>query len=224
MKRVLAVSDDAELQAFLGVAFGAMAGFQLVHAGSAWEALAELRLRPANLAILDFDSRTWDAYQLLGHMHETHPTLCVLGLTRTPSVAVERRKQPAGPVRMVQRQIAPEALLQKALTMLHGETVGHVEGLQLSSLLQVLDWERKDCLVRVTCKGRIGFLHFLRGLLIHAELEGRAGVEAALEILAWEQALVDFLPVEVSARSIECPLSELLMMAATRRDERERAG
>lgn len=224
MKRVLAVSDDAEFLDFLREAFCSLPGFQVVPAQNGWEAMAELRLRPASLAILDFSARNWDSYQLLGEIHEAHPDLAVLGLTQTAAVAVERRKQPAGPVRMLQRQVAPERLIEEAMAMLHGAAKGHIEGIQLSSLLQVLDWERKDCLCRVTCRGSAGQLHFHRGYLIHAERDKTAGTEAALEILAWEEARIEFLPSRETARSIELPLKELLMMAAQRRDEGERAG
>ena len=223
MKRVLAVSDDPAFLASFREACQTQRGFQLVLASNAWEALAELRLRPASLAILDFNAETWDAYQLLAEIHQQHGGLEIIGLTHTPSVAVERRMKRAGAVRMLHRQTRPGALVEEALFMLHGSAKGHIEGLQLSSLLQVLDWERKDCLLRVQCHGTVGMLHFRRGYLVHAECREVEGLAAALEILAWEDARIDFLPPRDEARSIDLPVKELLLMAAQQRDEGERA-
>ena len=214
MKRVLAVSDDPAFLASFREACQTQRGFQLVLASNAWEALAELRLRPASLAVLDFNSETWDAYQLLGEIQQENAALEIIGLTRTPSVAVERRMKRAGPVRMLHRQARTETLVEEALFMLHGSAKGHIEGLQLSSLLQVLDWERKDCLVRVQCMGSVGLLHFRRGFLVHAECRELEGLAAAMEVLAWEEVRIDFLSAREEGRSINLPLEELLLMAA----------
>lgn len=218
MKRVLAVSEDADFHEFLGEACQSQDGFQIARAMNGWEAMAELRLRRISLAVLDLDARTWDSYLLLGDIHQECPDLALLGLTRTPSVAVERRMKQAGPVRMLPRDARPETLLEEISAQLDAATAGYIQGIQLSSLLQVLDWERKNCLLRVQEEDRSGFLYFQRGLLIHAASGALEGEAAALEILAWEDARVDFLPQSEVGRTIQLPLKELLMMAAERRD------
>lgn len=222
MKRVLAVSDDAGFHEFLRAACRAQSGFQVVSALTGWEALTELNLRPASLAILDFNAATWDAYQVLGEIRQRHAELSILGLTRTPGVAVERRMKHAGPVRMLHREVAPESLLEEMAMMLEGSAKGHIEGLQLSSLLQVLDWERKHCTVRVRAEGRSGLLHFHRGHLIHAEAGVLSGAAAAVDVLMWDDASIEFRPPMDVPRSIELPLKEILLLAAQTRDEADR--
>ncbi len=224
MKRVLAVSEDADFHEFLREACRSQDGFQIASARNGFEAMAELRLRRVSVAILDLDAKTWDSYHLLSEIHGEAPDLAMLGLTRTPTMAVERRMKQAGPVRMLGRDAAPEALLEEINTLLDDGTTGHIEGIQLSSLLQVLDWERKNCLVRVQDRGRAGLLYFQRGFLIHAECGGLHGETAALEVLAWDDARIDFLPQREVERSIHLPLKELLLMAAERRDVAARKG
>lgn len=224
MKRVLAVSEDADFHEFFGDACRSWVGVQFVQARNGWEAMAELRLRPAALAVLDLDATTWDSYQLLGEITGEFPDIPMIGLTRTLSMAIERRMKVAGTVRMLHRSIHPEALLEEIERLLHSGTAGHIEGIQLSSLLQVLDWERKNCLVRVQDQGRDGYLHFQRGLLLHAETGVLRGESAALEILSWEEAKLDFFPASEVERTIQLPLKELLLMAAERRDVAARKG
>ncbi|HJU83415.1 MAG TPA: response regulator [Holophagaceae bacterium] len=221
MKRVLAVSDDAEFHEFLNQACTLSGGFQVVSARNGWEALTEQRLRPADLALLDFNASSWDGYELLGEIHKDHPDLPIIGLTRTPEVATERRMRNAGAVRMLNRQVRPELLLNELMAMLESPAKGHIEGIHLASLLQVLNWERKNCLVRVQSLGRTGMLYFQRGFLVHADCAGMVGEAVALEILGWEETRVDFLPPLQAERSIHRPLDEILMMAAQIRDEEQ---
>ncbi|HJV23806.1 MAG TPA: response regulator [Holophagaceae bacterium] len=221
MKRVLAVSDDAEFHEFLNQACALSGGFQVVSARNGWEAMTEQRLRPADLALLDFNAASWDGYELLGEIHKDHPELPIIGLTRTPEVATERRMRNAGAVRMLNRQVRPELLLNELMAMLESPAKGHIEGIHLASLLQVLNWERKNCLVRVLSLGRTGTLFFHRGFLVHAECAGMVGEAVALEILGWEETRVDFLPFQQAERSIHRPLDEILMMAAQMRDEEQ---
>ncbi|HJV23778.1 MAG TPA: DUF4388 domain-containing protein [Holophagaceae bacterium] len=223
MKRVLAVSDDADFHGFLAQACALTGNFRLAAARSGWEALAELRLRVCDLALLDFNAESWDAYALLGEIHREFATLPIIGLTRTPEMATERRMRNAGAVRMLNRQVRPELLLNELVAMLESPAKGHIEGIHLASLLQVLNWERKNCLVRVQSLGRTGLLHFQRGFLIHAECAGMTGEVVALEILGWEETKLDFLPFQQAERTIQRPLDEILMMAAQFRDE-EQAG
>ncbi len=219
MKRVLAVSDDAEFHEFLSRVCAPTGGFQVVPARDGWEAMAEQRLRPADLALLDFNAATWDAYELLSQLHQHTSYLPVVGLTWTPEVLSERRRPNAGPVRMLNRRVAPEKLLQELMAMLDGPAKGHIEGIHLGSLLQVLSWERKNCLVQVSARGHQGLLYLQRGLLIHAQC-GELGAEsAALTILGWEDAKLDFLPFHRVEPTIQRPLEEILLMAAQARDE-----
>lgn len=219
MKRVLAVSDDTDFHAFLAQACAESGAFQLVSAQNGWEAMAELRLRPAAVALLDFNASSWDAYQLLGEIHQQHPSLAIIGLTRTPEVAMERRMKHAGAVRMLNRRVRPEALIEELGAMLDSSAKGHIEGIHLASLLQVLDWERKNCMLRIQSGGRTGLLHFQRGYLVHADSQDQSGEAAGIEILGWEDARIDFLPYQDVERTIHLPLKEILMRAAQLRDE-----
>lgn len=222
MKRALAVSDDPDFHAFLAQACAALGLLQLISARSGAEAMSQLRMGPVSVAVLDFNAASWDSYQLLNEINQRHPGIAVLGLTQTPEMASERRMKHAGAVRMLNRRVPPETLMEELEAMANASAKGHIEGIHLASLLQVLDWERKNCLVGVYSEGRSGLLHFQRGLLVHAECPGLSGEEAGIEILGWDDASIDFLPSRESPRTVHRPLKELLMLAAQLRDEAER--
>ena len=221
MQRVLAVSDDSAFLECLVQANAISRMFQLVTASNTWEALTEQRLRPAVAALIDLHGSTWDAYQFLGEIHKDFPGLPIIGLTQTTEVALERRARQMGIVRIANRAASPEFLLNEVHFALEASPTGFIEGLHLSSLLQVLHWERKNCRARVQVSDQEGILYFDRGLLVHAVCENLSGRDAAMEILGWEEARVEFMPAEATPRTIHQPLDEILMLVAKHRDEAE---
>jgi hypothetical protein len=97
---------------------------------------------------------------------------------------------------------------------------GSLSGVALPSVLQVLQLERRTCLMRVRSQRRTGMLVVRNGELIHAEYRKRAPLDAALELLAWTDADVQFEPAPTMSATIEAPIDFLLLESARRHDER----
>jgi hypothetical protein len=100
---------------------------------------------------------------------------------------------------------------------------GVVRGLGLSSLLQLLNWEKKTATLTVLSQGRAGYLYVRDGDLIHAACEGQEGLQAAYEVLTWEGVHVEFVGTCRVGQSITLPVTEVLMNSALFRDLRESA-
>lgn len=222
MQRILAVSDDQAYLTSLVEASHKHRMFQLVTAPLGWSALAEQRLRPSEVVLVDLQAGAWEAYQFLGELHKEFPNVPLMGLTLASEVALERRARQMGIVRMVNRSAPPKEVLDEVHFALEAAPQGHIEGLHLSSLLQVLHWERKNCRALVQNAQREGTLYFDRGLLIHAVQGDLSGQAAAQEILGWNQSRVEFLSHQASPRTIHLVLNELLMLVAQDRDEKDR--
>jgi predicted regulator of Ras-like GTPase activity (Roadblock/LC7/MglB family) len=109
--------------------------------------------------------------------------------------------------------------------MLKQRVKGRVENLTLASFLQLLEMERKTCSLAVSSNGHRGLLYLREGHLVGAETAGLKGQPAALEVVTWENAVIDISdhlpPFEPE---IDATLRFLLMEGMRLKDERQEAG
>lgn len=98
-----------------------------------------------------------------------------------------------------------------------------VDGLTLSGFAQLLEIERKTCLLRAWRGTRTADLLFRKGELVDASLEDLRGLAAAMEVLTWSRSHLEVLPAieDDLPRTIEEPLSWLLLESARLLDERQ---
>ena len=106
--------------------------------------------------------------------------------------------------------------------------VGALEHFGLSSLLVLLDLERKSGVAVVAGPGGHGRLFVRRGRVMRAIIEGaeagRTGALAVYELLTWSEGRFEFHPVEVDGEDeIGSSTSFLLMEGARLQDERREA-
>ncbi|WP_181391988.1 DUF4388 domain-containing protein [Deinococcus irradiatisoli] len=99
---------------------------------------------------------------------------------------------------------------------------GTLQGLMLSSFLQMMEWESKSVSVHVSTAEKWGRLHLYQGKFVSAYVHGKAlsDEEAAVEILTWDNISIS---VERSYHNhrdvVGLPLSSLIMDAMVRKDE-----
>ena len=102
----------------------------------------------------------------------------------------------------------------------------HVEGFSLPGFVQLLEVERKTCLLRISQGEEIGDLMFRKGELVDAHVGERSGEAAALALLAWGDGVrLDLhAGVRPRRRTIDRPLNRLLLEAMRLEDESNRDG
>ncbi len=64
---------------------------------------------------------------------------------------------------------------------------GFLHGFTLANFLQYVEMDEKSWTLKIRSCDQSGFLHFRDGILLDAQIEGKNGEEAALEILSWDQ-------------------------------------
>ncbi len=102
---------------------------------------------------------------------------------------------------------------------------GHLQNVAPAAFVQMIAIERETCALGVRADGRQGTLFFVDGDLCHAVAGELRGEEAALLILGWDLADVETQAVaEQPPRSINAPLTFILLEAMRRRDERANPG
>ena len=99
---------------------------------------------------------------------------------------------------------------------------GFLHGFTLANFLQYVEMDEKSWTLKILSREQSGFLHFQDGILLDAQIDGKSGDEAALEILSWDQVDIN-VEGDCSAKKskISLPLRYLLIEANRLRDERE---
>lgn len=101
---------------------------------------------------------------------------------------------------------------------------GRIQGVSLSSFLQMSEMEGSTCTLQVQAGNRTGTLHLLNGSLIDAESGSLKHRDAAYAILSWEETEIDIQkPSGRKKNEINLPLMHLLMEALKKKDEFEYA-
>ncbi len=63
---------------------------------------------------------------------------------------------------------------------------GFLHGFTLANFLQYVEMDEKSWTLQIFSEEQTGFLHFREGILLDAQIDGKEGEEAALEILSWD--------------------------------------
>ncbi len=103
-------------------------------------------------------------------------------------------------------------------------TSGQIGGVSLASFLQILEQERKSCILSVHFDGQTGNFYFDDGELIDAEYGEEVGLEAVYALLHWKNPSFRVNEPEDRIRRFTQPLAHILLNAATRQDEENDAG
>ena len=98
-----------------------------------------------------------------------------------------------------------------------------IDGFSLENILQIFSLEKKSQTLRVTKEDKIGLLDIDQGELIHAELPPLTGLQAAQEILVWEDVQIELLPLRPVKQSITSSLINILLEVSKLKDDRKTA-
>jgi hypothetical protein len=95
-----------------------------------------------------------------------------------------------------------------------------LDGLSLFDLVQLECLARSRRIVRVASAGRVGFLYFSDGEIVHASTRNLVGERAALEIMGWNDGVFEVCNIAWPERTtIQMRWQQILLAAAKARDE-----
>jgi len=101
-----------------------------------------------------------------------------------------------------------------------GEGVsGTISSIDITSLLQMINLEKKTTTVKIALKNNTGYLFFDKGEIVHAEFEDMKGEEAAQSLLNLNRGRFSLLQPRKVDKTIDTPFMVLLMNAMKTIDE-----
>ncbi|MCX5864346.1 MAG: response regulator [Deltaproteobacteria bacterium] len=222
MKKVLVVDDDhGFLLSLQAMCRERVDIFEVVTAGNGKEALAVLAGQPIDLVVTDLKMPEMDGFELVSRMSRLRNSVPVIVMTAFGTPEMEDRLMDLGAFQYIEKPVDFELLLQKIKDGLAAGAKGHVSGVSLSSFLQLLELDRKTCTIMARAGARTGLLFFKNGSLINAYADPLSGLDAAFEIISWDQAEIEIHNFcRNRKRTIEAPLGFILIEGARLSDER----
>jgi CheY-like chemotaxis protein len=221
-KTVMLVEDEPATMRFYLTGLRGMREYRVLSATNGAQALAQIQAQPVDVVVTDLRMPVLDGYSLLAILGEKYPSLPVIVLTAVSDPRMLDRAIELGALRVLAKPIRLSLLMEEIRTAAAMQPQGEVRGLPLSSLLQLLNWERKTATLTVRGPDATGYLYVRDGELIHAACEQDEGPPAAQRILGWEGSRVEFVSACRVKATMVLPITELLLEAAIHKDHKPR--
>lgn len=184
LPKVLFVDDDPIVTRFVENTFGQLPrNFAPVVANDGLQAIEILKNEPIKAVITDLQMPKMCGTELLSYIFENHPDIPCGVLTSTPNDVQLKtdliKTFIKKPVRAFTIQSAVKEMLYS-----ENKLSGHISGISLANVLQLVESEAKNCTVEVISKtGESGFFYLKQGRLLDAKYGDHLGIEAAQELL-----------------------------------------
>jgi CheY-like chemotaxis protein len=218
-KKILVVDDEPLFVSSVVDALVSRGFPDVATAGDGREALAQVAKSRFDLIMTDLNMPHLGGVELLAGLSETDFRGRILVVSAYLTDETERAVRQLGAVACLEKPIDLEALVELVESSLaRPESV--LGGLTVAGFTQLLEIERKSCLLRVSSLGHRGDLVFEDGQLIDAVTEDAQGDRAALDILSWHDAELQLHEgPKGQRRRITLPLNHLLLESARLMDE-----
>jgi CheY-like chemotaxis protein len=221
-KTVLIVDDDQGTLRVLENGIGTILDmFDVLTASNGREAVEHLERGRVDALVTDLAMPVMDGFALIAYVTNLKRALPVVVLSGLAASDIGERLAPFGGLRVLAKPASYQDVADALLKALEHVALGHVEGIPLSGVLQLVESERRSCTVVVTSGRRKGRLSFQSGVLIDAFSDdfGADGEAAAYDILGWDDTSIAFehLPDNVR-RTIHTPMQLMLIEVAVTQD------
>ena len=219
-KKILIVDDDPTTLQLLSMALSKRDEFEVLTAGDGKAAVDLLKREEIDLVITDLYMPVLNGLQFLRHINEKHPGMRAIVLTGRGTSEIESKIKSLGDFQYYEKPMDIHVLVEVILRELRSVPSGQIQGIGLSSFLQIIDLEGKICTLTIRSNGKVGYLYFRDGDLIAAETGGLKGEEAARHIINWDNSVIEIANVcKKYRKEIGKSLMHILMESARIKDE-----
>lgn len=220
MKTLLVVDREISNLSMISALFESYRDVRVLGTDSVKRAANILNKVDVNLVLFELSMPNDNGIRLLMYMRKRYPDLPVLAMTRQYTPAIEARVRPYQPLEVFHKPIEPErfmARLTELMNLKHGYTI---QGISLSSYLQLVELEQKTCTLLLMQGKRSGTIHCRNGEVISAQSNGTRGAQAVYDMLFWADAVIEVTEsCETVEREINLSITHLLIEGHCRMDE-----
>lgn len=220
--RLLIVDDDQGQLRLLARAISMRRrDLTVLTASHGLEAIDVLESGPVDLVLTDLQMPEMNGFELLAWVLAHQPHVPVFSMTAYPAESV--RLTALGSLECFTKPLDIAALLERVSGIFAEGARGHIRNIALPSLLQLLEMERKNCMLAVESGAVTGYLHLEEGAIVDARIGDSEGTGAAITMLGWPSPAITILPSRgARRRTIEGSTSFLILEAMRQEDESSR--
>ncbi len=190
IKNVLIVDDDPDILMACREGLSRYArAFSVITAEEGENAAEQLRQQPVSLVVTDLQMPRMDGLGLLAHIMGEYPDIPVIVMTGHSTRQLKALVGRRGAVGYIEKPFLMEDLARKVVAALRRESEGGtLHGFATGMFIQLIVMEGRTCTIRVLNRGsgEKGVLFFLDGELMDARVNTLSGVDAAYEVLSWD--------------------------------------
>ncbi len=224
MDKILIVDDDRILCMLIRKRLQKYTDrFDIIIANDGDEAVNVLRQHKISLLVTDIQMPKMDGMALLGYINNKHPHIPCIVMTSYPTSELAQRSTNDNLFRLFPKPLNFEEFEEAILQAMEQDLpVGTLQGISVSSFLQMIRLEEKTCLFEVQSPGKGKGLFYLQKGIPHDAVYGDLkGEEAAYALIAMEKAKITFknLPRKKITKRIHIETTGLIMEAFRRKDE-----
>jgi CheY-like chemotaxis protein len=224
MKNVLVVDDEKPFLKSLTDGLSVYATqFNVLTAENGEKAIKILDSKEIDLLVTDLNMPVMNGLELLAHMSKHYPTIPAIVITAFGTPTIEKKLKSMGPFLYIEKPLDIDSLAKKILEGLSSSSGGFIRGIALPTFLQLVELEKKTYTLKVKSGGRTGHLYFVKGVLMDADTAKKKGLEAAYDVISWEDVQIEIEGVcRKKKNNINLSLGHLLMEGFRLKDEREK--
>ena len=224
MKNLLIVdSDPITLHAVVGLLKSHGGFFNVLSANSGRTALEVLSAQPIHMVISGLHLPEIENFELMAKMERQYPQIRMIVMTNSASPMLRAKVKQMVTAVHFDQALDLSLLIQRIFSELDIEYGGRIRGVSLPSFLQMIELEDRHCTLKITAKGKSGYLFLQKGAPIAAEFGKLTGRLAALQILTWKNVTIDIdYALPHVNREITKPLMNLIMESGRLIDEEQR--
>jgi GAF domain-containing protein/ActR/RegA family two-component response regulator len=223
MKNILFVDDEETLLFILESRFEEYKDhYNIFTARNGKEAVEILESTAIDFVLTDLNMPEMDGIELLIYLGTTLPHIPAMAMSEYNSPVIVEQLERVGTLRVLDKPVDLDILthtIMKDLSSTYEQ--GALKGISVGSFLQLINMERKTCLLEVHGEEqKRGLFYFSQGELLDATCGDRYGEPAALEIIGWDdvQLYLKDLPKKPKKR-ITSGIMSLMMEGFKLKDE-----
>lgn len=224
MSRILIVEDDPDQARALRRAFAKLRPDFTISIASSGTAAVELMAKQnVDAVITDLQMPEMDGFALLAWFHERWPDVAIFTMSAYDTSETAAQTSKLGASEHFSKPLDESHVVARLGEILSQSVRGTVHNVSLASFLQLLEMERKSCVLTVTSDRKTGALCLDKGVLVAAKNESSTGEAAAIEIVAWPSPSICISRHgDAGPRTINSALGYIVMEAMRVQDEAAR--
>lgn len=221
MKTILLVDDDEIFRETLAARLGhELPDVQVRTAENGKQALDLISESPVDMIVTELNMPVMDGFELLATLREQSSKIPVMVVTEFLLDEVQEILSNLGYYMFHRKGANPQGLIDRIKDTTMPEAEGVLTGISLAGFLQLLEAERKNCMIIVSERSRKGTLFVQDGAVIHAETANERGAEAAMDIVCWSNVKMEIVNSPAAMdNTVKMKLQDLLLRAFVSHDE-----